>query len=272
MGKARLAALILLAAAFLASPVSAGPSQAKVKRAQAGGVRADLSYREAPFLTAKNLRLRIVRRGQMLYDERLRRSDVPTALRVRDVDGDGEPEVLADLYTGGAHCCFFSLVYRYHRVGATYRSLKHDWGNQGYRLADLDRDRALEFRSQDDRFAYAFSAYAASFFPIRVWKFRQGRMTDATRRFPALIARDARRLWREYLRVRRMRAADVRGVLAAYLADKYLLREQAHGWRRLHAAYRRGELRGFGRHDAWPRGKRYLVALRRFLARMGYAR
>jgi hypothetical protein len=31
----------------------------------------------------------------------------------RDLDGDGEPEVVLGLYTGGAHCCYYAEVYRY---------------------------------------------------------------------------------------------------------------------------------------------------------------
>jgi hypothetical protein len=31
---------------------------------------------------------------------------------VRDLDGDGEPEVLVDFYWGGVHCCFYTDVYR----------------------------------------------------------------------------------------------------------------------------------------------------------------
>src|SRR5262249_23604484 len=30
------------------------------------------------------------------------------AVHVQDLDGDGEPEVIVDLYTGGAHCCYVS--------------------------------------------------------------------------------------------------------------------------------------------------------------------
>ena len=33
------------------------------------------------------------------------------SIRVRDLDG-GRPEVLVDFYTGGAYCCWLTLVYR----------------------------------------------------------------------------------------------------------------------------------------------------------------
>src|SRR5712691_5346949 len=57
------------------------------------------------------------------------------------------------------------------------------WGNAGYRLVDLDHDGRPEFRSGDDRFAYAFTAFAASAWPVRIWHFDHGRMRDVTRAF-----------------------------------------------------------------------------------------
>ena len=267
----RLVSYVLAAGTLLVPAPAAGAPPPIVKKASAAGVRAELSYRNARYYTARDVRLTIVRRGETVYARSLRRRDRPTGLRVRDLDGDKEPEVVADFYTGGAHCCWYSLIHRYDTARTSYRPFKHEWGNQGYRLLDVGRDGTPEFVSQDDAFAYAFTAYAASFYPIRIWQLKEGKMVLATRRFPGLIRRDAARLWREYVRIRKMRPADVRGVLAAYLADKYLLGQQAQGWRRVRAAYARGELRA-GRGDPWPAGRRYLRGLRRFLVRAGYAR
>ena len=68
--------------------------------------------------------------------------------------------MLVDFYTGGAHCCFYSVIYRY--VGGRYVSSFHFWGDPSYRLVDLNRDGRPDFRSADDRFAYAFSCFACS--------------------------------------------------------------------------------------------------------------
>jgi hypothetical protein len=85
------------------------------------------------------------------------------------------------------------------------------------------------------------------------------------------VRRDRGRLLRAYRSLRR-RHEDVRGVLAAYVADSYLLGQRAKGWRFARRALRRGDLRGLGRYDDWPSGRKYLRALRRFLRRKGYAR
>ena len=36
-----------------------------------------------------------------------------TPLQVVDLDADGEPEVLVDAYTGGAHCCALTEILRF---------------------------------------------------------------------------------------------------------------------------------------------------------------
>ena len=169
-------ALVLLATLALA----AAPVQAKVmtETASAGGVAATLSYDKTGDFKFKDLRLKIVRQGATLFDDRI--TDPGTtlvqpagageggALKVRDLDADGEPEVVVDLFTGGAHCCLDSLVYRFRAANGTYASLEHNWGNPGYRLVDLGRDGVPEFDSADDRFTDQFGPFAASWPPERI--------------------------------------------------------------------------------------------------------
>lgn len=264
-----LAVVAGLVALLAAADASAAPPR-KTKRAQLGDVRATVAYRQPNSFSARDVRLTIESGGAAVYDRAVSGTDLPTGLRIRDLDGDGMPEVLLDLYSGGAHCCASTLFVGYDTVARTYRARRHVWGNAGYSVKDLDRDGRPELSSADDRFAYRFTAYVASFLPVRIWRYDAGRLTDVTRRHRAAVARDAASLWREYLRVRRQRDVDLRGVLAAYLADKYLLGQSRDGWRRLDVALRRGELRGFG--GPWPAGRRYLGALRRFLVQAGFAR
>ena len=150
---------------------------------------------------------------------------------MRDLDGDGEPEVLVDVSTGGAHCCAVSWVLRWD--GATYAAVAHNWGDAAYRLQDVDGDGAPEFRSADTRFAYAFTAYAFSGFPVMTLAYRQGVFRDVTRRHEALVRQDARRQMREYRKRRSGRFSL--GVLAAWTADQYLLGKRGRrtgSWRR----------------------------------------
>jgi subtilisin-like proprotein convertase family protein len=254
----------------------------QTQRASRGKTEAALSFRETHDVY-RAVRLRISRRGTTLLDAAPKRvhpcacpgdgpagSQRESSVRVRDLDGDGEPEVLVDFYSGGAHCCFYTDVYRYAPRARTYRPTVGFWGDLSPRLLDLGSDGRPEFMTGDDRFAYVFTAFAASAFPIRILRFDHGRFVDVTRRFPRLVRRDAAQLYRGYRSELRSSSRDVRGILAAWLADQYLLGRAPAGWRVLERAERRGEL---GRKpDTWPVGKAYLRKLRAFLRRTGYIR
>jgi len=239
------------------------------------GVRATVTTQRAEG-KYRRVRLRIVREGRVALDAFLPGLESEgmrvTRVFVRDLDWDGEPEVVLDVYTGGAHCCIEVLVYRYLPARRAYVGSMHRLGNAGYRLVDLDRDGRPELRSADDRLAYVFTAYAASVFPVRVLRFQRGRIVDVTRRFSHLVSQDAARLWGAYLRLRRQRQADVRGLLAAWMAEMVLLGRDGEGWEALESAYRSGDLGPRPDLAGWPQGRAYLRALRTFLRQAGYAR
>ena len=235
--------------------------------ASAGKVSATLSYREQDF-GYRDFRLKIQRAGRVIFDAApgrpIGQGWRPVEVRVRDLDGDREPEVLADFFSGGAHCCTYSAIYRFVRGHYTRRIV--GWGNPGYRLTGLDRDPRPELVTADDRFNYAFTAYAFSSAPIQIMRYDRGRLSDITRRFPGAIARDAAAKLRQY---RSPQAKfDARGILAAYVADEALLGHPERGWNTIDRALRRGELspRGTG----YPIGKAYVSNLRAFLRKAGY--
>jgi hypothetical protein len=273
------AMLVLLA--VLALPASAS---AKVTQqvSQSGGVKATLSFDcKRDQFECKDFFLTINRQGTDLVAHRrivaaTDTSTVPADQPPRksvlavDLDRNGEPEVVVDLFTGGAHCCSYSLIYGYSAATGGYVRLRQVWGNAGYALRDIGRDGIFEFDSRDDHFAYVFASYAESRFPPQIWRYRANRLVDVTRRFPSRVRKDARDVLRSLPRYRRQKL-DLRGFMAAYQADNYLLgrREAASGWRRLRAMARRGELRR-PRGGVGPAGTGYLKALRRFLVRQGY--
>jgi subtilisin-like proprotein convertase family protein len=249
-------------------------------RLSRNGVAADLSYRETNG-SYRDVRLAIRRHGRLAFDGPVAAvgcsgcalSGLSTILgdplQLRDLDGDGEPEVLVDLFSGGAHCCWLTVFLRYDGHG--YRKTTHLWGDPSYRLRDLDGDGRPELVSADDRFAYEFTYYAASALPVQVWHFDHGALADVTSQYPALVRKDAATLWAEYLQTKNEKDADVRGVLAAWLADEYRLGLADEGWQKLQAAYARGELSPPRVDPLWPAGKKYLSSLRAFLAKSGYA-
>ena len=247
----------------------------------AGDVTATLSWDQKGRFRQRNIRLQISQAGIVLYDApikgRCRRCGLSLytpgrSLKVRDLDGDDDEEVLVDLYTRGAHCCFYTEIYRFERAQPAYIRSLHEWGNAIYRLRDLNGDDdVVEIVTRDDGFAYAFASYADSAFPLRILQFADGELDAVTPRFKRELRRDARRLLRRYKRSIR-RGRDVRGVVAAYVADQYLLRTPSRGWRLVRKALRQRRLRDPYGNKTWPSGRRYVRALRKFLRRARYAR
>ena len=228
---------------------------------RSGPVQADYSDEPGSFC-AEQPRLVITRAGQTHFDQvlqsegfcRMRRD----GFRVQDLDGDGEPEVRVDFSSGGAHCCLSSQILSYDRTTKQYKLTEHYWGDGDTRqLSDLNRDGIPEFLSYDTRFAYAFASFAGSGFPMQIWQYRQGKMLDVTRQFPDLVYRDASRYWQIYTEARAQNL-EVKGVLAAYLANKYLLNQSEDGWQRVKAAYQETDRLAF------------FMQLKQFLDEQGY--
>jgi hypothetical protein len=191
------------------------------------------------------------------------------SIDVRRLDGDVEPEVILDINTGGAHCCDWAYVYRYDPAQNRYVLIQRNFGDAGYRLVKLRKGRTVGFLSADYRFAYAFTDYADSEFPPQLFHFAKGRFVDETRRHPGRVRAEARRLLREYRRNRGRR--DVRGILAAYIADRSLLGHRRAAFRKVRKALKRRDVRRL-EFDSWPRGDKYLRAVRKYLEEWGYTR
>ncbi|MGI8505041.1 MAG: hypothetical protein ACR2LR_28530 [Hassallia sp.] len=244
---------------------------------QSGNVRAEISYDKPQEYQYKNVRLKIIRAGKTILAKKLPQeseSDRPSGslagkleLPVVDLDGNKEPEVIADFFTGGAHCCVYSLIYRYDRTSNQYTKIRHEWGNAGYRLQDLDKDGLSEFESRDDRFAYAFTSYAASGYPLQIWQYRQGKMIDVTRRYPKSIAKDASENWQTYLEAKK-EGDDGKGFLAAYLADKYMLGQAKEAWQQVEQVYKEGE----SPSETLLERSKYFAPVRKFLREIGYVK
>lgn len=229
-----------------------------------------------------DVRLAITRNGTVVFNRRFKPickycSVQPegkvfkktSSVRVRDLNRDGEPEVVLNFWWGGAHCCHYSYV-AYRQASGLYVLKQKTWGDPPYSLRDLDGDGVIEFQARDHRFSYAVgTAFADSSWPIRIWNFRQGKYIDVTRQHRSSVATDARRAWALYRRYRRARR-DTRGTLAAYLADTYSLGKGREGRRRVRRAIRAGALRRCS-YCAKRSLSKYPGVLDRFMRRTGYS-
>jgi hypothetical protein len=271
---------VALAVAALAFPAAAGADDAGSQTASAGAVTATLSWGKAEF-GVSNPRLVIVRAGATAFDASPVASSngcsdgyctfLPSgkrkqSLQVVDLNGDGEPEVLVDAYTGGAHCCAVTELAAFNGSGYAVQELY--WGNTGYELKDLNGDGKPELVAYDDAFAGAFSSFAASFFPPLVVDYdpaAKGALRDITDQFVALIRKNRDQALHTLKRARRQHYETL-GIVAAYVADLYLLGDHEAVRPYLKRARKRGDLRTItGRA---PRSfERQLLA---FLKKQGY--
>lgn len=268
---------MLVLAMILSQPASA-EEPIIAKTASSGNVEASFSAQSGEFCLS-NPRLKIVRDGKIRLNASLTEAAQDAAcklagLQVVNLDISKEPEVILDLYSGGALCCTFSLIYQFDPRTQTYTSIRHDWGNRGYRLQDLDGKGAMEFFSTDDRFAYAFAPYAASASPIQLWRYQPGKLINVTRQYPKLIYSDATRLWQAFQDNRQdcqpqSWGSCGEGILAAYLADKYLLGQEQEGWKSVRTAYQGNGCEANGQCGG---RESYFRQLQQFLKQQGYAR
>jgi hypothetical protein len=269
----------LLACALLVVPAAEARLVEEV--VTSGEVTATLSYDKRKD-TYRDFRVEVVRAGQTLVDEALPEGcrtcfAIPAFSRgnqksivVRDLDGDAEPEVLAALYTNGAHCCTISTLYGFQADVGDYTRVRRNWRDAAYQLRDLGNDGVVEFHSRDANFAYAFAAYSESFLPVQVFRYRGGRLVDVTPSFPRLIREDARDALRLYRRYRDDGDVNPRGFLAGWVADKYRLGQRRRANRTLRRLLRNGRLGRTAPFQVGPAGRRYVKQLKRFLRKHGY--
>ncbi len=272
-------------------PGAALAKERTVETATAGAVTAELSYvklrrgrGEFRFDEFVDFRVRILRGGQVLYDKAIGRpceqfcTSTESALTrkhvgLRDLNGDGEPEAIVDLFTGGSSCCVLVHAYGYDAAANVYRRARLDTG-AGFVVRDYGGDGLIELVGDDFRFRGLFTCGACGSRPIRIWHYGLTRFEVVTRQFPAKIRAHAGRMKRIYERVRHRRDAPVfgKGALTPYAADLCLLDRCRAGFRLVRLAIRRGELNRRSDFDVSPHGAAYLRALKRFLRRTGYLR
>jgi len=95
---------------------------------------------------------------------------------------NGNKYFLFHLFSGGAHCCS-SLLITEIRDNKLVVLDSGFYGNSGYMVEDLNKDGVKEITSGNDMFAYTFTNYSETRFPLRVEKFENGKLTNITGKF-----------------------------------------------------------------------------------------
>lgn len=238
---------IALVLAVLGVAVGSAHAAAPLRHetASSGDIRATVVYRQLDS-THYAMQLTVVKGGKLSYNKPVPMSFGHTGpsqplgivggantLELGDLDADGVPEVLVNLYTGGAHCCNWTWAYHFSAKTQAWTRTAHVWGDPLYTLSDLSHTNALQLLSADDRFAYAFSAYAGSVLPVQVWVFRNGRFIDETRSFGKVVNQDLATNWHRFSAA--PPGTALRPIVAAWAADSCLLGGCAVAYARVQA-------------------------------------
>jgi hypothetical protein len=103
-----------------------------------------------------------------------------------DFNGEGKKNILIGAYTGGAHCCVMLFL-------GTMEDGKFKipdtlfLGNAWYNIEDIEKDGNLEINTASDMFAYAFTNYAETRFPPRVYRIKNSKFKDITKNYPKIV-------------------------------------------------------------------------------------
>jgi hypothetical protein len=257
--------------------IGAPGALATTQTAHAGNVTATFTFQgKAP--NFHGLRLTIARGASVLYDQPVTARfcgklcwpgpsiNGRPSVQVVDLEHTGEPDVVLDLYSGGAHCCTILQVFSFDAATNAYVHAEREFGDPDARVVDLRHDGRFEFLTADDSFAYRFTDYAASGLPIEILTFAAGRFTDVTRSYPRLIAKDAAFWLKAYKGMAKEHYSDSVGVIAAWAADEDLL-----GHARLVSRYLRQQAAaGHLNAPFGASGTKFVANLQKLLRRRGF--
>lgn len=251
-----------------------------VETVQVGNIIAEVAYeKDDNSENGKNFRLKIVRDGQTVLEEMLFKpantgingADSEQVaigkllkLKLQNLDGDEELELLVDVAIAnssmpkGSYSFIFDYVVS--ETENKYQKAEHYWGEFEYKLTDLDENKIPEFQGVDGRFANAFANNNnASFLPLKIWQYRQGKMIDVTQDFPIEVNSHSSELWQELNR-RVAANEEIKGILAAYIANKYILGGEQTVWNLVEKLYQGSDREA------------YFASVRQFLLANGYSK
>jgi hypothetical protein len=270
-----IAIISVSAVCLIAAPVAL----ARTESASAGSVTATFAF-QGKVPRFHGLHLTISRGGAVVYDQPVvskfcdklcwpgpavtRRSSIQAV----DLEGTGDPDIVLDLYSGGAHCCTVVQIFSFDPATATYVKTERVFGDPDAKVVDLGHTGHFEFLTADDSFAYRFTDFAASGLPIEILTFANRRFTDVTRSYPALIAKDAALWLRAFKAQAKQQYPDSVGVIAAWAADQDLLGHAKLVSRFLHRQAVAGHLNA----PFEAGGTKFVAKLQKFLRRRGYLR
>ncbi|MGH2867559.1 MAG: hypothetical protein ACRDNK_08325 [Solirubrobacteraceae bacterium] len=173
--------------------------------------------------------------------------------------------VILELFSGGANCCFIDQVFSYDPSHKTFVKTEHYFGNAGALIKPIGPHHRFEFRSANPAFQFVFTDGADSGEPLQIWQFADRAFADVTRSYPGLIRKDAARWFKFFKRD----LSNGVGLIAAWAADEELLGQDAFVQSVLATQANQGHLRA-GNGGGNVSGHAFIAKLNRFLVKQGY--
>jgi hypothetical protein len=261
-----------LVAMALAALAAIAWAKTTTQTAHSGNVSAVFTFTgSAP--NVKNPRLAITRGGEQVYNRAVKSKQCrpycspgafgshASSVQVADLENNRSPDVILELFSGGANCCFIDQVFSYSSKAKTYIKTEH---NFAYGAALVPINRRWRFKSADGAFLCAFTDCADSGEPIQIWSFSARRFHNLTRKYPKLIRSDAARWLSRF----KHHVSNGVGLIAAWAADEELLGNNTLVQSTLASEAKKGNLRDGTSGVAT--GKKFITALNKLLRRYGY--
>jgi len=251
-----------------------------IETASLSGVTATYSY-AGTFPQSLDSRLKIARAGVVVFDQPVTSKwcgnecwpdAIAKATRVVHVvrlRAQGSPDVVLDLYSGGAHCCSVEQVYYFDATTSRYVKVERNFGDPGARLERLGAGASDDFVTANDAFAYEFTDFAASGLPIEILRFSNHSFENVTRSFPALVTKDAARWLTAFREASGSHYDDTVGVVAAWAADEDLLGRVSEVNTFLDQEAKAGRLNS-ALYPIDASGEKFVRSLQKFLQQQGY--
>jgi hypothetical protein len=273
---------LVIACVLTMSLVAAPAVLATTQMAHSGNVTATFTF-QGKYPNYSGETITIAQAGTVFYDQPVVSKFCETecapgspfgkqsSVHVVDLEHNGQPDVVLDLFSGGAHCCSIEQIFSFDPGTMTYVETERDFWDPGKQIVDLGHNGRYEFLTADDSFAYEFTDYAASGLPIEILTFSDRHFQNVTRRYPKLIAKDATIWLKAFTSMSKQHYQDSVGVIAAWAADQDLLGHSKLVSRFLAQQLKAGHLNS-GLSPEEPGGKKFVANLQKFLRKHGYLR
>jgi hypothetical protein len=194
--------------------------------------------------------LTISKDGKQIYKDTF--LDLIEDIKQVQLEAGGKKYIFIDFFSGGAHCCSSLLVGelrgdKFLRLDSTV------YGNSGYNIEDIDKDGVKEIISGNDMFAYAFTNYSETRFPIRIQRIRYDKIKDFTEDFEDVVLKEIAEFKKDLDDVVKegfecpstededtfnTDAGSVKTVLAAIVADYYSIGKVEKGYDLVNKVYK----------------------------------